>query len=381
MTENRRLLATLLSNLPGLAYRCRNDEYWTMDFVSDGATALTGYRPDELVGNNVLSYSDLIHPEDRQEVWEQVQAALQEKRRYAMRYRIMTKAGEERAVWEQGMGVFGAEGALLSLEGFIMDVTESRKAEEMLKRYAEEVERSNRELDQFASSASHDLQEPLRTITRFLQLLKTRYQGIIDRDADEFIGFAVDGARRMHDLVDSLLDYSRITIRAKPLARIDCQELLPRVLSDISGLMEETAARVTSGPLPVVMADEDQLVRVWQNLIGNAIKFRKTDEPPHIQITAEKTANISAPAGGSDRAKEGYLFSVQDNGIGIASQYHERIFELFQRLHTRTEYPGTGLGLAICRKIIERHGGRLWVESHEGEGATFHFTLPAPEEA
>lgn len=221
---------------------------------------------------------------------------------------------------------------------------------------------ANAELEQFAYVASHDLQEPLRMVTSYLQLLKKRYQDRLDDDAHEFIAYAVDGTTRMRRLIDDLLAYSRVSTRDRLFEPIDCEELLAQALSNLAIAIKDSDALITHSSLPSVMADSTQLVRVFQNLIGNAIKFR-ADRRPQIHISAEQQ-------GGE------WIFSVKDNGIGIPSEYLKRIFIIFSRLHTQAEYPGTGIGLAICRKVVERHGGRIWVDSQPGEGATFFFTIP-----
>ncbi|MBN1813034.1 MAG: GAF domain-containing protein [Anaerolineae bacterium] len=238
------------------------------------------------------------------------------------------------------------------------------RAEKRLALYAEELERSNRELEHFAYVASHDLQEPLRMVKSYLQLLERRYTGKLDQDADDFITCAVDGAARMHMLINDLLTYSRVSTRAKPFEPTDCSAILNHALSNLRVAIEESKATITFDDLPIVGADATQLTQVYQNLISNAIKFHKKDIPPCIHVSAE-------------RQEDEWRFSVRDNGIGIAPEHTERIFLIFQRLHTREEYPGTGIGLAVCKKIIERHGGRIWIESEPEEGSTFYFTIPA----
>lgn len=239
---------------------------------------------------------------------------------------------------------------------------EHRQDEERLKKIMADLVRSNQELEQFASVASHDLMEPLRTISNYLQLLELRYKGKLDRDADEFIGFAVDGAVRMQRMIGDLLAYSRVGVKGGAFEPVDCSAVLDRALNGLKLTIEETGAVVTSGALPTVTADASQLAQVFQNLIANAIKFRSA-KAPDVHIAAER--------------KEGeWLFSVRDNGIGFDPAHRERIFALFQRLHTTAEYPGSGIGLSVCKKIIERHHGRIWADSEPGKGSSFYFTVP-----
>jgi PAS domain S-box-containing protein len=245
----------------------------------------------------------------------------------------------------------------------IRDITARKQAEERLRASAAELERSNRELEQFAYVASHDLQEPLRMVASYTQLLARRYQGKLDADADEFIGFAVDGARRMQELINDLLTYSRVGSRALELGKVDANHTVDRVVGDLGGAIRDSGASVTRDELPTVQADATQLEQLFQNLIANGIKFRRPEVPPKVHVSAS-------------RSSAGWSFAVRDNGIGIEPQYLERIFVLFQRLHSRAEYPGTGIGLAICKKIVERHGGTMTVQSQPGDGTTFEFTLP-----
>ncbi len=234
--------------------------------------------------------------------------------------------------------------------------------EEKVKERTEELARSNEELQQFAYVASHDLQEPLRMITSYLQLLQRRYQGKLDDKADKYIYFAVNGASRMQVLINDLLEFSRVATRAEEPESTNSEFVLNQVLSNLELYIKENRATISHDSLPEVMADSTQLAQVFQNLIINGIKFH-SGEAPIIKISAKK------------KAKE-WVFSVQDNGIGIDPQYSEKIFEVFKRLHKIEEYPGTGIGLAVCKKIIERHGGCIWVESELGKGSTFYFTLP-----
>jgi signal transduction histidine kinase len=239
---------------------------------------------------------------------------------------------------------------------------ERTRAEEQLRQMTANLQRSNTDLQQFASIASHDLFEPLRMVTSYLQLLSHRYGAQLDQQAGEFIRLAIDGAKRMHALIHDLLEYSRVESRGRAFEPTDVQEVVNAALANLKVAIDESGARVASHNLPQVKGDSVQLTQLFQNLIGNAIKFRGT-EPPVIEISAE-------------RHETELRFCVRDNGIGIDPKYFERIFVVFQRLHTRQEYPGTGMGLAICKKIVERHGGRIWVQSQPGKGAEFWFTLP-----
>jgi light-regulated signal transduction histidine kinase (bacteriophytochrome) len=223
------------------------------------------------------------------------------------------------------------------------------------------LERSNKELEQFAYVASHDLQEPLRMVSSYTQLLGKRYKDKLDQDANDFINFAVDGANRMQRLINDLLEYSRVTSRGKPLEKLDLSSVLGRVIATMQFKIQDTNAMVSNEDLPFVVGDEIQISRVFQNLIDNALKFRG-EEPPRIHISSKFESGK-------------VIISVSDNGIGINEKFNDRVFTIFQRLHNREDYPGTGIGLAVCKRIIERHGGKIWLESEEGKGTTFYFTL------
>jgi PAS domain S-box-containing protein len=237
-----------------------------------------------------------------------------------------------------------------------------RTANEQLTKKAEELARSNAELEQFAYVASHDLQEPLRMVSSYTQLILRRYGTKLDDDAKEFMDFIVDGAARMKRLIEDLLAYSRVGTRGKDFKPTESEGALQKALVNLRAAIEESGAVVTHDALPTVRADDTQLAQLFQNLVGNALKFRGS-EAPHVHVSAE------------DHGSE-WIFGVKDNGIGIEPQYFERIFMVFQRLHVKTEYPGTGIGLAICKKVVDRHGGRVWVESQPGQGSKFCFALP-----
>jgi PAS domain S-box-containing protein len=248
------------------------------------------------------------------------------------------------------------------LAAFVKDITERRQAQESLQQTIADLQRSNSELEEFAYVASHDLQEPLRAVGGCVQVLQRRYGDKLDNRADELISHAVEGASRMQNLINDLLAYSRVGTRGKSFEQVDCNRIVADVLRSLQISIRESGAQVHVEELPTLLADGGQLTQVFQNLLANAIKFRG-QETPQIAIDARQM-------------DDDWLFAVRDNGIGIEPQYFERIFVMFQRLHTRTEYSGTGIGLAICKKIVERHGGRIWIESAKDRGTTFYFTLP-----
>ncbi len=247
----------------------------------------------------------------------------------------------------------------------IVDITERKRAEEAIHQAAEELRRSNLDLEQFAYVASHDLQEPLRQVAGFVQLLRDRYQGKFDQDADEYLAFAVDGAKRMSTLIKGLLDYSRAGARAQDPEPVACEEAFVMAMDNLRNAAVEAGAKITYDALPTVQANIIQLTQVFQNLIGNAIKFRRQGVAPEVHVGCRRDGAM-------------WRLSVADSGIGIPADQVDRMFQVFQRLHGRDKYPGTGIGLAICKKIVERYGGRIWVDSSQN-GTTFYFTLPAAD--
>ncbi len=325
-----------------------------ISYLSPSIKVVLGYRKDELLGHSVL---EIVHPDDTQ----QVIASFEElKRNKTVRIEERVRHRRGHYLWMETIAKplrdenGDINGAILSTR----DITQRKVIEE-------ELARSNAELQQFAYVASHDLQEPLRMVASYVQLLERRYKGKLDADADEFIGFAVDGATRMKELINDLLTYSRVGSNNKAFVPVELAGVVKRALQQLQLAVDDSGAVIEIDDLPMVDGEESQLVQLFQNLISNALKFR-SDKAPLVHVTAEKKGDY-------------WQFGVHDNGIGIDKQYMERIFIMFQRLHSKAQYPGTGIGLAVCKKIIERHGGRIWVEAPITGGSVFYVTLPVPE--
>ncbi len=339
-------------------------EYWiapdgTMLYMSPSCVKFTGYTPEEFINNSKL-FSNIIHPDDKALVGSHFESITEEER-HEVDFRIITRDGETRWISHACQPVFDGAGKWLGRRSSNRDITERKSMEYEIVQASEKLKQSNSELEQFAYVASHDLQEPLRMVASYVQLIERRYKGKLDADADEFIGYAVDGANRMRGLIDDLLTYSRVGRLGKPFEPTNLESTLDIVLLNLKASISDNEAVVTHDKLPTIVADGGQLVQLFQNLIGNAIKFHGEEAPRvHVSVQIKETE---------------YLFSVRDNGIGIAPEYNDRLFKIFQRLHTREEYPGSGIGLAVCKKIVERHGGRIWIESQLGKGSTIYFTL------
>jgi PAS domain S-box-containing protein len=328
-----------------------------LHYVNDAFLKLWGYASaEQVVGRQGVEFWLM---RDRAA---EVMAAVQRGDGWIGELDAQHRAGHLFQVQVSASLITGSTGEPLGLMGSFIDVTERRRAEESLARRTAELERSNRELEQFAYVASHDLQEPLRMVSSYTQLLASRYQDKLDQDAFDFIEFAVSGANRMQRLINDLLEYSRVSTRGKPPAPVDAHAALGQAVALLSAAIDESQAMVVNGELPVVRADCAQLTQVFLNLIGNAIKFRRPGNPPRVEVSAQR----EGPA---------WVFAVRDNAVGIEPRYFPRLFQIFQRLHGK-EFPGTGIGLALCKRIVERHGGRVWVESQPGIGSTFYFTLP-----
>ncbi len=336
---------------------------WRFTYLGPQLTELLGYTHN---GDCEFSaWMRCIHPDDRQQVRQALSDALLPARDQDLRHRVRAAGG--RTVWMRSIITsLGHSSRPRLLRGFTVDITGAVETEQASARRAEELARSNKDLEDFAYVASHDLQEPLRMVSCYTGLLAERYRGRLDADADEFIAYITDGVTRMQSLIRDLLAYSRVSTRGREISAADSGEALSRALTNLRAAISESGASVTHDAMPVVRADPVQLTQVFQNLIGNSIKFRGP-APPVVRVEARESGRE-------------WWFSVADNGIGIEPQYAETVFGLFQRLHSVQEYAGTGIGLTICKKIVERHGGRIWLDSELGKGATFHFSLPAAPE-
>lgn len=375
--EREAVLARLQLTLSRMPIGCILwDEGMRFAYVNPAAERIFGYTFEELEGKEPW---DLIVPEAyRPEVRDRVARLRRGDMNAGGVNENVTKHGRTITVEWHNTPLQSPAGSHMGVLSMCLDVTERaaaqtalRHSEETLRLRAEDLARSNADLERFAYLASHDLQEPLRMVASYVQLLAGRYKGKLDNDADEFIGYAVEGVSRMRALINDLLQYSRVNTAPRVLAPVESAQIARRALDNLRIAVQESGARVTiADNLPIVHADSSQLMMVFQNLIGNAIKFRSADRPPEITVSAD-------PRPHPHRENGHFAFSVTDNGIGIEERHHERIFQMFQRLHTRKEYPGNGIGLAICKRIVEGHHGRMWIRSALGEGSTFSFTLPA----
>ncbi|WP_172825468.1 PAS domain S-box protein [Geobacter sp. DSM 9736] len=353
------LLRAVMESTPDFVFV--KDRKGRMLMANPATLKFLGKKPEEVIGKTDAEFVGGVHAElimenDRM-VMERGETLVVEE--------ILQLDAENRVFLSTKSPYKDFTGNVIGLIGISRDITDRKQANEERERLLAEVQRSNQDLQQFAYIASHDLQEPLRMVASYMQLLERKYGQQLDEKAQEYIGYAVDGARRMQRLIEGLLKYSRIT-RDTQLAPVDANSTCTAAIDNLGQAVRESGGVVTTDSLPVVQGDEIQLVQLFQNLIGNGLKYRHPCIAPHVHVSARR----EGPA---------WLFSVTDNGIGIEPGHHDRIFQIFQRLHTREEYFGTGIGLASCKKIVERHGGRIWVESKPGEGSTFYFTLPADQ--
>lgn len=338
--------------------------------VNHSACFMLGYTEEELLQQPVSS----IFFEEEWEKNDWHEKLIEKGFMWGLEKTFRHKSGTPIPVLFSGSVLLGPGGDIEGIIYVAQDFTKRKEVEKALAEKTGELVRSNKELEQFAYVASHDLQEPLRMVVSYMELLERRYKGKLDSDADDFIHYAADGARRMQTLINDLLEYSRVGTKGNPLELTDSEGALRDALFNLQGAIKKHGAKVTHDPLPKVLTDPAQLMRIFQNLIGNAIKFQD-ESPPEIHVSAERLDNSALRTPHSELDK-GWIFSVRDNGLGIAPEFQERIFIIFQRLHGQEKYAGTGIGLAICKKIVERHGGRMWVKSEPGTGSTFYFTIP-----
>ncbi len=358
LREAEERFRTLANNISQLAWIA--DEKGYIFWYNQRWFDYTGTTLEEMAG---WGWQKVHHPDHVQQVVTKISKCFQSGEVWEDTFPLRGRDGNYRWFLSLAVPIRDLDGKILRWFGTNTDITERKKFEEHLVKTVGELKRSNDELQQFAYVASHDLQEPLRMVASYTQLLAKRYKGRLDADADEFIDYAVDGCNRMQGLIQDLLAYSRAGTNGKELLKISSEKALKDALANLRATIEESGAVVTHDALPAITTDDTQLALVFQNLVGNAIKYHGP-EVPHVHVSANKN-------GGKE-----WIFSVRDNGLGIDPQYFERIFILFQRLHGRTEFKGTGIGLAICKKILERLGGRIWVDSQPEKGSTFHFALP-----
>lgn len=378
ITETREKELELLRTHERFYYAAKatNDAIWDWDIqndiifrVGDGLKNMFGYDKDEAVKDKGF-WIQRIHPDDHDRmVAEREKVLFKTKELYwEDEYRFRKSDNTYAHVFDKGYIIRDEAGKPLRMIGATQDVSQRKESEALLqelnnrlKKRADELAHSNIELERFAYVASHDLQEPLRMVTSFLQLLRKRYEDTLDETALQYIGFAVDGAERMKVLIMDLLDYSRVGSSSEPTTNVNLDELLQEVKKIFNKPIEELKASINIDPMPVIKGNKTQLFQLFQNIISNAMKYHG-QEPPFIHVKHTEQ-------------EENHLFEIQDNGIGIDPAFHDKIFIIFQRLHTRSDYSGTGIGLAICKKIVEKHGGTIWVQSEYGKGSSFFFTI------
>lgn len=374
LQERERFLTTLVANLPGVVYRRRNAPDWPMEYMSEGCLELTGYHAADILAARPY-YNDIVHPDDRAAVYAEVDAALAEGRPFEVVYRVVRADGRVIWVWSKGRGIHDEAGRLVAREGFIGDITERVLAQQALERLNAELEarvaertarldETNQQLQAFAYSVSHDLKAPLRGIDGYSRLLLEDYRDQLPEEGQGFLANIRAASERMNQLIDDLLAYSRLERRELNPARVPLASIIERVLAERRIEIDSRGVRVRAQVDGLsVQADADALAQSLRNLVDNAIKFSANAHPPWVELGA--------------RAEGGrVILSVADNGCGFDMKYHDRIFNIFQRLHRLEDYPGTGVGLAIVRKAMERMGGRVWAESQPGAGATFYLELP-----
>jgi PAS domain S-box-containing protein len=357
LKDSEEKFRSLVETTTDWIWEVNNEGVYT--YSNPKVTELLGHEINEVLGKTPFYF---MHPKEADRVGKVFHDFIEaEEPFYGLINKNMKKNGQEVVFETSGVPFFDTDGVLLGYRGIDRDVTEKQKSVQKIKEIMYELKRSNKDLEDFAYIVSHDLQEPLRMVSSFAQLLKKRYKDRLDKDANEFIDFMNEGTDIMRNLIDDLLKYSRVGTRAKPFKPVDINIIIDKIELQLQSSIKDSNARIVRKPLPVVTGDDTQILQLFQNLISNAIKFRG-NKPPSITIDFKE--------------RDGFWeFSISDNGIGIDPKDFERIFIVFQRLHKKDEYEGTGIGLAICKKIVQLHGGNIWVESKKDQGATFFFTI------
>jgi len=374
LQESERQQATLISNLPGFVYRCANDPNWTMAYMSEGCKNITGYAGKDFLNNKKLAFNDIIHPDFQAPIRQKWQKTLTEKRVFRAEYPIIKAGGEIRWVFEQGRGIFAENGELLFLEGFITDITSRKTAEEKINKLNEELEQrvkdrtsqlelANKELESFSYSVSHDLRTPLRALDGFANILLEDYAPSLDAEGKRLLNVIINNANKMGHLIDDMLSFSRLGRKEFKFSKIDMHQMANSVYEELVAEADRNRIEFRLQAIPNAFGDPAMLRQVWLNLIGNAIKFTSKKPQRIIEIGA-KTSDQET------------TFYIKDNGAGFNMENSNKLFGVFQRLHSTKDFAGTGVGLAIVNRILERHNGHIWAEGIVNEGATFYFVLP-----
>ena len=374
LRDSRQRMDNIVANSPGAIYRCANDPEWTMEFLSAAITQITGYPADDFLNNRIRSYVSIIHPDDLHTVEAAVSAGLERKDRYEMDYRLVARDGTPRWVHEQGRGVFAPDGRLLCLDGVIFDITGQRKAEAEIRKLNQELEQrvaertaqleaANKELEAFAYSVSHDLRTPLRAIDGFSHILLEDYAGKLDEEGKRLLNVVRDNTSRMGQLIEDILKFSRTGRMEITFSEIDMEKMAREVIEELQASVADSKLQLDIEQIPPARGDRAMLRQVFVNLLSNAIKFSRNNANPAIHVGASVKDNET-------------IYYVKDNGAGFDMQYADKLFGVFQRLHSVNEFEGTGIGLAIVKRIVTRHGGRVWAEGKVNEGATIYFALP-----
>ncbi|MBD3338119.1 MAG: PAS domain-containing protein, partial [Candidatus Lokiarchaeota archaeon] len=363
LKDSKEFLYQITANVSGLIfqYKLSHDKKERFTFISEGIRDLMELKPESVMKDPKKLWA-IYEKEAIPLLKEKIKDSAENMTPWHAEYQLRT-AKRGKLKWVEGLGIpRKKENGDIIWNGWVRDISKQKESELQLEKALQDLKSSNAELEHFAYIASHDLQEPLRTISSFSQIIGKRLNGRLDETEDKYLGYIIDGTKRMKSLINDLLVFSRIKRKGNEFKSSDVERILNEVLKGLKSSIYENNAEITHDPLPTILADSSQIYQVLQNLISNSIKFR-SEKPPKIHISAETTHNE-------------WIFSIKDNGIGIDSKYFDRIFIAFQRLHSKTKYSGTGIGLAICKKIIKRHGGKIWIESEEGKGSTFFFSIP-----